>query len=573
MTFAPTTPDFRPRIDPETGERYMPLAARGQELLSTPLLNKGTAFTRQEREAFGLVGLLPDRVSNIEEQILRVREQFDHKPTEMEKNIHLNALMDRNETLFYRFLLENLTEMVPIVYTPTVASACRHWSSIFRRGRGIYLTPRDRGNMVAAFRNHAPVDRPVIVVTDNERILGIGDQGAGGMGIPIGKLALYTAAAGIQPCRCIPISLDVGTTNEELLHDPLYVGYRDARMRGEEYEEFIAEFVDAVIEVYPGALLQWEDFANRTSFHNLEKYRDRIASFNDDIQGTAAMVAAGLMAATTFHGGRMRDHRVVIAGAGSAGAGIRNQLLTAIIAEGASRAEAERHIFVLDSKGLVIEDRPDLAGHKRTLAVPRDAVAGWDISDSRIGLVDVVRNAAATVLIGVSGTAGLFTEEVVRHVAAHAERPIIMALSNPTNKTEVLPEDALAWTGGRAVVATGSPFAPVELGGRTHCIGQANNVVVFPGIGLAALVVGATRISDEMFLAASKTLAALVDHECLSVGQIFPPISRMREVSKSVAMAVAEEAIASGLAAPMADLESEIAAAMWYPEYVAYRPI
>ncbi len=573
MTFSPTRTDFRLRIDPDTGERYLPLAARGQELLSTPLLNKGTAFTREEREAFDLVGLLPDRVSPIEEQMLRVRQQFDHKPTDMEKNIHLNALMDRNETLFYRFLLENLTEMVPIVYTPTVASACRHWSSIFRRGRGIYLTPRDRGNMVEVLRNHPPVERPVIVVTDNERILGIGDQGAGGMGIPIGKLALYTAAAGIQPCRCIPISLDVGTTNEELLRDPLYVGYRETRMRGEEYDEFIAEFVDAVLEVFPGALLQWEDFANRTSFGNLEKYRDRIASFNDDIQGTAAMVVAGLMAATRFHGGRMRDHKVVIAGSGSAGVGIRHLLVTAMAAEGADRAEAERHVFVLDSSGLVIDDRTDLAGHKRRLAVPRDAVAGWDVRGSRIDLVDVVRNVEATVLIGVSGTAGLFTEEVVRHVAAHTERPIIMALSNPTNKTEVLPSNALAWTDGRAVVATGSPFAPVDLGGNTHCIGQANNVVVFPGIGLAALVSGARRISDEMFLAASKALAALVDNECLSVGQIYPPISRMREVSLAVAMAVAQEAISSGLAAPIEDLEGEIAAAMWYPEYVAYRPI
>jgi malic enzyme len=573
MTFTPIRTNFRPQVDPETGERYLPLAARGQELLSTPLLNKGTAFTREEREAFDLVGMLPDRVSSIEEQMLRVRQQFDHKPTDMEKNIHLNALMDRNETLFYRFLLENLTEMVPIVYTPTVASACRHWSAIFRRGRGIYLTPRDRGNMVEVMRNHAPAERPVIVVTDNERILGIGDQGAGGMGIPIGKLALYTAAAGIQPCRCIPISLDVGTTNEELLNDPVYIGYREPRLRGDEYDDFIAEFVDAVLEVFPGALLQWEDFANRTSFRNLELYRDHIASFNDDIQGTAAMVVAGLMAATSFHGGRMRDHRVVIAGSGSAGVGIRHQLVTAMVAEGADRGDAERRIFVLDSTGLVVDDRPDLPAHKRGLAVPRDAVAGWDIRHPDIDLVDVVRNVATTVLIGVSGTPGLFTEEIVRQVAAGTERPIIMALSNPTSKTEVLPANALAWTDGRAVVATGSPFAPVDLDGITHCIGQANNVVVFPGIGLAALVSGARRISDEMFLAASKALAALVDHECLSVGQIYPPISRMREVSKSVAMAVAQEAISSGLADPIDDLEAEIEAAMWYPDYVAYRPV
>ncbi len=572
MTSASTTPDFRPRTDPDGGERYLLLAARGRELLENPLLNKGTAFTREEREAFDLIGLLPDRVSAIEDQLLRVREQFDHKPTDMEKSIYLNALMDRNETLFYRFVLEHVTEMVPIVYTPTVASACRHWSSIYRRSRGIYLTPRDRGRMARVLRNHAPAERPVIVVTDNERILGIGDQGAGGMGIPIGKLALYTAAAGIHPSRGIPVSLDVGTNNEELLRDPLYIGYREPRMRGEEYEQFVAEFVAAVLDVFPGALLQWEDFANLTSFHNLDEYRDTIASFNDDIQGTAAMVVAGLMAVTTFHGGRLRDHRVVIAGAGSAGVGIRDQILTAMVADGAERAEAERRILVVDSKGLVIEDRTDLTPYKRSLAVPRDTVAGWEIAGPFIGLADVVRNAEATVLIGVSGTPGLFTEEIVRHVGAHAERPIIMALSNPTSKTEVLPEHALAWTDGRAVVATGSPFAPVALDDRTHSIGQANNVVVFPGIGLAVLVVGATRVSDEMFLAASRALAALVDDECLSAGQMYPQISGMREVSAAVAKAVALEAIDSGLAAPMEDLDSAIAAAMWYPEYVAYRP-
>lgn len=561
-----------PQIDPETGERYLPVDTRGSDLLKTPRLNKGLAFTRREREDFGLLGMLPDHVSTIEEQLERVQDQIDHKTTDMGKNIYLNGLLDRNETLFYRYLVENLESSVPIVYTPTIANACRYWSRIFRRARGIYVTPRDRGRIVEALRCRPRESRPVIVVTDNERILGIGDQGAGGMGIPIGKLALYAAAAGIHPARCIPISLDIGTNNSELLADPLYVGYREARLRGEEYDDFIAEFVAAVQQAFPGALLQWEDFSNKTSFRNLSTYRDLLPSFNDDIQGTAAMVVAGLMAATARIGERIGDQRIVIVGAGSAGVGIRDQIATAMVGEGLTREEAERHILTLDSRGLIVEGRPGLSPGKRRLAVPTDVIRDWQIQDHPIGLEDVVRNAKATVLIGVSGVPGVFSEEVVRRMAVHATRPIIMPLSNPTSHAEVTPAQAMAWTDGRAIVATGSPFPDVIHDGVVRRIGQANNVFVFPGMGLGSIAVGARKVTDGMFLAAARALAAQVDPDEVAAGQLYPSINDVRVTSLAVARAVAEEAIAEGVADPVDNLDSLLEEDMWFPEYLSYRP-
>jgi malic enzyme len=560
-------------IDPDTGERYLPVTARGSELLKNPLLNKGTAFTREERDAFDLVGLLPDHVSTIEEQLDRVANQIHYKVGEMDKNIYLNGLLDRNETLFYRFLIENLEAMVPIIYTPTVALTCRHWSRIFRRARGIYVTPRDRGRVLATLQCRPKESKAVVVVTDNERILGIGDQGAGGMGIPIGKLALYAAAAGIHPTRCIPISLDVGTNNPELLADPLYVGYRQPRLRGAEYDELVAEFVAAVQHAFPGSLLQWEDFSNKTSFANLHRYRERILSFNDDIQGTAAMVVAGLMAATNHIGSKISDQRIVIVGAGSAGIGIRDQIATAMVDEGAARREAEARILTLDSRGLIVEGRPDLPPDKQRLAVSIEAVKDWQIDDHPIDLRDVVRNARASVLIGVSGVPGVFTEEMMRRMALHAARPIIMPLSNPTSHAEVTPASAIEWTDGRAIVATGSPFPDVHYDDRRYSIGQANNVFVFPGIGLGALTVGAHHISDRMFLAASRALASTLRPELIESGQIFPSISEVRATSREVALAVAHQAVADGLADPIPDIEEQVGAAMWFPEYLPYRPV
>ncbi len=564
---------FKPVIDPESGERFLPVAKRGEALLKDEFLNKGDAFSREERSTFGLTGMLPDHVASIEEQLLRVRAQFELKTSDIGRNVYLNALMDRNETLFYRFVLDNLEEIVPVIYTPVVAKACSHWSRMYRMARGLYITPRDRGR-IAELLLARPVEQPpVIVVTDNERILGIGDQGAGGLGIPIGKLALYTAAAGIHPARCLPISIDVGTNNSELLDDPIYVGFRKPRLRGAEYDELIDEFVDAVRSVFPGALLQWEDFANTTSFNNLARHRKRIASFNDDIQGTAAMVVGGLFVATRSIGSQFTDHRIVIAGAGSSGHGIREQISLAMVAEGLDIDEARSRIFVLDSRGLVTTDRINLSGVKADLATPAEVVAQWETTEDPYSLLGVVSNVKPTVLIGVSGTAGLFTEDVIKAMGRTCDRPIIMALSNPTSHTEVTPSNAIKWTGGRAIVATGSPFAPVEYEGETHRIGQANNVFAFPGVGLGVITVRASEVTDGMFLAAAMALADITDLGLVQQGQIYPDITDVREVSRVVAIAVAREAIAEGVAEPLGDLEAKIDEEMWTAEYLPYRQV
>jgi malate dehydrogenase (oxaloacetate-decarboxylating) len=564
---------YQPLTVPDTGERYLAINERGEELLLDPLLNKGTAFTPEERTAFGLHGLLPDHVQSIDEQLLRVHSQMVLKIGDLGRNIYLNALMDRNETLFYRYVLENLQETVPVIYTPTVAQACSHWSRIYRQARGLYITPRDRGRISRILRARSFGDHPVIVVTDNERILGIGDQGAGGMGIPIGKLALYTTAAGIHPSRTIPISLDVGTNNPELLADPLYLGYRERRLRGEEYDALIDEFVRGVKEVFPGGLLQWEDFANRTSFTNLERYRKSLPSFNDDIQGTAAMVVGGLIAATRHVGRELIDHQVVIAGAGSAGAGIHDQMVGALVAGGMGYEEAHGHVYVLDSRGLLMRGAGRLTPVKEHLAVEPERVAQWSVSGDAISLHDVVANAEATVLIGASGNGGLFDEDIIRTMGAHSKRPIIMPLSNPTKCAEVTPANALRWTDGRAVVATGSPFPPVDYEGQEHRIGQGNNVFVFPGMGLGVLTVQAREITDGMFLAAAEALAEMVSPDQLKVGQIYPDISEVRGVSRHVAVAVARQAIAEGVADAVDDAEAAVSAEMWVPDYLPYRPV
>ncbi len=564
---------FRPLTDPETGELYLPIAKRGDALLDDEFLNKGDAFSRHERSMFGLCGMLPDHVASIDEQLLRVRVQYDSKVRDIDKNVYLNALMDRNETLFYRFLLENLEEVVPVIYTPVVAKACSHWSRIYRTAHGLYITPRDRGR-IAELLLARPVEQPpVIVVTDNERILGIGDQGAGGMGIPIGKLALYTAAAGIHPARCIPISIDVGTNNSELLDDPLYVGYRQPRLRGEQYDELIDEFVEAVRTVFPGALLQWEDFANRTSFNNLDRHRRRIASFNDDIQGTAAMVVGGLIAATRSVETPLTDHRVVIAGAGSAGHGIREQIALAMAASGIEVEQAKRQIFVLDSRGLVTSDRRNLSSIKADLATPAEVVAGWEETEDPYSLLNVVSQVHPTVLIGVSGTPGLFTEEVIKAMGKNCERPIVLPLSNPTSHTEVTPSNAIRWTDGRAIVATGSPFSPVEFNGEVHSVGQANNVFIFPGMGLGVITVRAREVTDGMFLAAARALADETGPDLVARGQIYPNIADVRDVSRAVAKSVADKAIEEGVADHVDEIETLIDDEMWTAEYLPYRQV
>jgi malic enzyme len=559
------------QTDPDTGAPFLAVEGRGQDLLKDSLLNKGSAFTEEERDAFGLRGLLPSHVSGIADQLARARTQLDSKPDPLQKNIYLSGLQDRNETLFYRFLVENLEETVPLVYTPVVADACRHWSRLYRRARGVFVTPQDRGRIAQLLRARPTREPAIIVVTDNERILGIGDQGAGGMGIPIGKLALYTAGAGIHPANTLPISLDVGTNNEELLHDPLYLGLHEPRLRGDEYWSLIDEFVEAVAEVFPNSLLQWEDFGNKTSFRNLDRYRDRLASFNDDIEGTAATTVAGLQVAMRELGTGWADQRIVIAGAGSGGIGLARTITAAMQASGLSEREARARVFLVDSKSLVSEARTDITDVKRAWAVESERIAGWGVAGSPL-LAEVVRHAQPTVLIGLSGQGGLFSKEMIREMADAVERPVIMPMSNPTACTEVLPADALDWTGGRALVATGSPFEPVEFNGRTRNIGQANNMYIFPAMGLGTLAVRGHRVTDGMFLAAAEALAGCVDESVSADGSLFPPITEVREVSRRVAVAVGEQAIAEGLAEAQDDVGALVDDLIWWPEYLPYRP-
>ena len=535
----------------------------GPTLLANRLFTKDFAFPTDEREAFGLHGLLPDRVMTIEEQVELELQRMRRKDDPLEQYIGLAALQDRNATLFYRVLAENLEELLPIVYTPTVGLACQEFSHILRRTRGAWITPHDRDRIPEILRHGPYTDVRLIVVTDNERILGLGDLGAGGMAIPIGKLALYTGACGIYPALTLPVSLDVGTDNPDLLADPLYIGHRYPRLRGAEYDALIDAFVDGVQAVWPGCVIQWEDFKQHNALRILDRYRDRVPSFNDDIQGTAAVVLAGVLAGLRHLERPLAAQRVLLAGAGAAGIGIARLLRAAMTESGMADREVAAAVVLVDSQGLVHEERLDLDESKRPVAAP-----AW----LRLTGGDLLATIAAyrpTILVGTTGVAGTFSEDVARTMAATCDRPMIMPLSNPTSIAEARPEDLLRWTNGRALVATGSPFPPV--GDRV--VGQANNVYIFPGLGLGAIVSEATRITDAMALAAARTLAASVTPERFATGALYPPISSLREVSRSISLAVAREAIDSGLARSSVDtLEADVDSAMWWPDYVPYLP-
>ena len=478
---------------------------RGQMLLERALLNKGTAFTREERRAFGLIGLLPPAEESLEEQVARAYEAYQAKPTDLERHIYLRQLQDTNATLFYKLLIDHLAEMMPIVYTPTVGLACEKFSHIYRRPRGLFLSYPERADIDEILGNAASPQVEVIVVTDGERILGLGDQGAGGMGIPIGKLSLYTACGGIHPATTLPILLDVGTNNRERLEDPLYVGWRHERIDGAEYDAFIDAFVAGVIKKFPGVLLQWEDFAQAHAGRILERYRDKLCTFNDDIQGTAAVTTATLLAAVAVAGGRLGGQRVAILGAGSAGCGIAGQLVAAMVEEGLPEAEARSCFFLIDRQGLLHDGLTGLKPFQRPFAQPKERVDGWRSgTGAAIGLLDVVRNARPTILLGVSGQPGTFTEQIIKAMAGYVERPIIFPLSNPTSRAEATPADLIAWTDGQAVIATGSPFDDVTFGGRRFAIAQCNNSYIFPGLGLGIRAVEARGVSDGMFMAAAR---------------------------------------------------------------------
>ena len=552
-----------------------PTALAGHDLLARPALNKDVAFTFGEREAHGLSGLLPWRVSTIEEQVDLELEHLRRKDDDLEKYIGLAALQDRNEVLFYRLLTDHIEDLAPVVYTPTVGRACREFSHVVRRPRGLWITPDDVDRIPQLLRNGGQADVRLIVVTDNERILGLGDQGAGGMGIPIGKLALYTAGAGVDPAVTLPISLDVGTDNQELLDDRFYLGYPKPRLRGAEYDAFIDALVDAVIAVHPHALLQWEDFKQHNAIRLLDRYRKRLPSFNDDIQGTAAVVVGGILAALRHRGERLAAQRFVFLGAGAAGVGIARLVQQAMRAEGASEQDLRRAVVMVDSHGLVFEGRDCVDVDKAPFALSQQDMARFGLDPAGpVDLESVVGHVGPSVLVGTCGQAGAFTEGVIRRMASKAERPIVLPLSNPTANAEAAPADVLAWSGGRAVVATGSPFPPVRHDGRTSVIGQANNVFIFPGVGLGIIASGAWEVTDGMFLAAARQLSELVSDQRLRSGALYPPLSELRSVSRLIAVAAAKEARDQGVAPDVDDpaIEAAVEAATWTPEYRGVAP-
>ena len=548
------------------------IAVAGAALLSSRLLTKDLAFPIDEREAFRLRGLLPDRVLTIEEQVELELEHLRVKTDPLEQYIGLAALQDRNATLFYRLLADHLEEFLPIVYTPTVGRACQEFSHIIRRTRGTWITPADVDRIPEILRQGPFEDVRLIVVTDNERILGLGDQGAGGMAIPIGKLALYTAACGIHPSLTLPVSLDVGTDNPWLLADPLYLGFRAPRLRGDEYDALVEAFVAGVEEVWPGCLIQFEDFKQHNAMRLIDRYRDRVPSFNDDISGTAAVVVAGVLSGLRATGRALAEARIVLVGAGAAGIGIGRLLRLAMREAGVPEDVVREAIAMVDTKGLVHAGRTDLEASKAGLAVP--AVSG-DTPD----LVDTIRRRRPTVLVGTTGVAGTFSETVIRAMDERVhpdDRPIVLPLSNPTSVAEATPAEVLTWTDGRALVATGSPFQAVDVAGRLQEVGQANNAFIFPGVGLGAIVAESRAVTDRMFLLAARELAAEVTDERLAAGALYPPVAALRTTSRRIAVVVAREAVAAGLSGAADrgpfDPEAEVDAAMWWPEYVPYSP-
>jgi malate dehydrogenase (oxaloacetate-decarboxylating) len=546
----------------------------GHDVLENPLLNKSTAFTLEERDAFGLHGLLPQNVEDLQEQVVRRLAGVRALPTDLDRYVFLRDLQDTNETLYYALLTQHLEELLPLIYTPTVGLGCQRFSHIYRRARGLFLSLQHKDRLDQIFSNPRFDGIECIVVTDGERILGLGDQGAGGMGIPIGKLAIYSACGGIDPAHTLPITIDLGTNNAERLADPMYIGARHERVRGQDYDDFIEAFVVAVNKRWPNVLLQWEDFHKNNANRLLDRYRDRLCTFNDDIQGTAAVATGTLLSAVHITGVPLRDQRIAILGGGSAGIGIAELIKRAMMEEGLSEEEARQRFFIVGRYGLVTEQTPNLEAFQQGFLQDSSRCADWKLDEAgRISLLDVVRNAHPTVLVGVAGQPGMFTEQVVREMASHVERPIIFPLSNPTSCVEALPSHLIDWTEGRAIIGTGSPFASYEYSGSTYHFAQTNNSYIFPGVGLAALAVKARRISEGMFLAAAKALAGMSPARQAAGARLLPPLDTMREVSFVIALAVARQAREEGLTGQLSDekIEELIRAKMWQPQYRPYR--
>jgi malate dehydrogenase (oxaloacetate-decarboxylating) len=552
----------------------LPAELFGYRLLADPRLNKGTAFTNEERTAFGLHGLLPPTVGSIEGQVTRRLQAFREFHTDLERYAFLRDLQDTNETLYYALLGQHVEELLPIVYTPTVGAGCRSFSRLFRKPRGLFLSIPHRDQIRQILANPLFDKTEVVVATDGERILGLGDQGAGGMGIPIGKLAIYTACGGIDPATALPILLDVGTDNEDNLNDPLYIGWRHKRVRGEEYDSFIDEFVTALSERWPHVMLQWEDFAKSNATRILDRYRDRVCSFNDDIQGTAAVATGALLAANNVTGVPKQEQRIAILGGGSAGCGIAGLLMAAMVDAGLDRQDAARRFYLIDKDGLLVEGMADIAPFQKPFLQPRAALAGWNTGNpNRISLLDVIYNAKPTGLIGVSAQTGAFTESVVRAMAKHNKRPIVFPLSNPSSCAEATPADIERWSEGRAIIGAGSPFPPIMRNGHPFSIDQSNNSYIFPGVGLGAIATRAARISDTMFMAAAKALADMSPARANPEANLLPRVTELRDVAVAVAIAVGKQAYAEGLTSGVTahGIEDAVRAKMWLPRYLPYR--
>jgi len=557
-------------LDELAGAKVIHTHKAGVWLLRNPSTNQDTAFSRAQRDALRVRGMVPYRVSTLDQQTQAAIEQIRDKESPLEKYIGLASLHDRNEVLFYRLLVDHVAELMPIVYTPTVGEACQKFSHIYRSARGIWLTPDDVDDIPAVLRNSPFRDIRLIVVTDNERILGLGDQGCGGMGIPVGKLSLYVAGAGIHPSKVLPISLDVGTDNVDLLEDPLYLGYPKRRLRGPAYDDFIEAFVRGVGEVFPRAVIQWEDFHKDRAFTLLERYRRRVPSFNDDIQGTASVTVGGILAALRITGQRMAQQRVVFIGAGAACTGIARLVATAMRTDGASDTEIHRAIVAFDSGGLLHHGRDLGEPHKQELALTAEVMAHYGLAPSaNPSPVEVIRAVEPTILVGATARAGTFTEEMIVEMARHADRPMILPLSNPTSRAECTPSDAIRWTGGRAIVATGSPFEDVEHESRRHVIGQANNVFIFPGVGLGAVISEVREVTRDMFHIASATMAECVSRDRLEQGAIYPHQNDLRRVSFAIACAVVRHASENNLGRriPNDEVEATVRRVVWDPAY------
>lgn len=550
---------------------YIPYA--GPILLEFPLLNKGSAFSEEERSNFNLHGLLPEAIETIEEQVERAYRQYQDFKNDNDKHIYLRNIQDTNETLFYRLLDSHLSEMMPIIYTPTVGEACEHFSDIYRRARGLFISYPNRDRIDDMLQNATKQNVKVIVVTDGERILGLGDQGIGGMGIPIGKLSLYTACGGISPAYTLPVVLDVGTNNPQRLNDPLYMGWRHPRISGDEYHAFVEEFIQAVKRRWPNVLLQFEDFAQNNATPLLNRYRDELCCFNDDIQGTAAVTLGSLIAASRAAGSQLRDQTVAFLGAGSAGCGIAEQIIAQMKSEGLSEEEARARVFMVDRFGLLTDKLPNLLDFQSKLVQKSASLEQWQVESDAISLLEVVRNAKPTVLIGVSGQPGLFTEELIREMHKHCPRPIVMPLSNPTSRVEARPEDIINWTEGAALVATGSPFSPVTYKDQLFPIAQCNNSYIFPGIGLGVLAAGAKRVTDSMLMAASRALADCSPLATDGHGALLPNIDDIQGVSKCIAMEVGKAAQLQGVAVVTSEeaLSKAIEHNFWRPQYRIYK--